>query len=169
MRLAGCGIIFLSFISFGILRVRDRRRHLQFLSDMISALRMLSAELQDRRPPMKELLEWTARHTEGETGLFFSGLSKDISKLGEESFDSLWRQSAGTCLGTMSTADYRDLCSLGKMLGRTDLAEQISALNNCCRSLQTRFEREGSEYQDEKKLSLGVSTALGLLVCILIL
>lgn len=169
MRIIGAGIVFLSFIVMGILQTRDEAHRIRCLSDISNALTLLSAELQSRRPPMKDLLEWASLNSEGEAKSFFNCLTDNLSRLGEISFPSLWEEAAENSLRSLNPADLKDLESIGKILGRTELSAQIAALNSCERSLRIKLENDEIRYRERKKLNLGIPATLGALFCILLL
>ncbi len=168
MRLIGAGAVMLSCIGIGCLSVIQMQKRIQALYDMRDAFLFLSGELAGKRLPLPELLQSCGRHTAGEAQLFFRKLTEKLSQLGEKPFSELWELMLEQELPQFTVSEKRELLSLGRLLGRASLSEQISAIESTCRFLTAVLEREEHLYRKDSRMRLTLPCAAGLLILILL-
>ena len=168
MKLLGAGIVLLAALGIGLLLRQERRRHLASLRELVEALRLMEGELGLRRAPMAELLTTVAEQSEPGAALFCRCLSLSLTRLGEQSFASLWRECVDRCLPELAEAERQELRQLGQILGRFELSRQLGGLESCRMRLQLRLEQEEARYLREKKLLLALPLSFACLLVLLI-
>lgn len=169
MRALGALMAFAACGAMGLLRVMSERRRIDALAALSEALRVMRGELAARLTAVPELTEYMARHSRGDAKSFFSAVSDRLSQLGKRELAELWRESVMETLPALETYELRELASVGLVLGRCELDVQLAALDSCAAVLRAAQERAQAEYPQQKRLSLGVSAAAGLMLVTLLI
>lgn len=169
MKVIGACVVMLASLCFGLQIQRDRKRRTRCLSTLTEALQLLTGELATNRTPLPELMNWTAKHTQGQASSFFRSMASAFSRLGSESFYELWHRAAMDCLTDLSSDNRDEVMAVGKQLGRVELSKQLAALEGCRNTLMQSLEREEKLFQKEKRISIGLPSALGAMLTILLL
>ena len=117
---------------------------------------------------MDELLRKAAEHAGPEAEAFFLRCAESLSKLNENSFSDLWSDACGTIL-SIPAEDRRQLELLGESLGRYELYEQLAACDRYLRDAGVEVQKLRVKLPELRKLSLALSGAGGVFLCLLIL
>ena len=168
MKIIGAMIVIGACLSIGQRRVNAVRRELCTVSALIYGVRVMRAELTSRLCPMDELLRKAAEHAGPEAEAFFLRCAESLSKLNENSFSDLWSDACGTIL-SITAEDRRQLELLGESLGRYELDEQLAACDRYLRDAGVEVQKLRVKLPELRKLSLALSGAGGVFLCLLIL
>ena len=168
MKIIGAMIVIGACLSIGQRRVNAVRRELCTVSALIHGVRVMRAELTSRLCPMDELLRKAAEHAGPEAEAFFLRCAESLSKLNENSFSDLWSEACGTIL-SITAEDRRQLELLGESLGRYELDEQLAACDRYLRDAGVEVQKLRVKLPELRKLSLALSGAGGVFLCLLIL
>lgn len=169
MRLLGAGLILLAACGVGGVNWLDRQRHLRCLRALCEALSLLHAELKTNRTPLTRLLPYAAEQAEDRASAFLRQVSDSLTQLGERSFSELWQEAACCQLSVLRQGELEELLSVGRVLGRFELQEQLNTLTRCESRLRARLEQNEARSRDEARLSLGLPAAAGALLVLLLL
>ena len=91
------------------------------------------------------------------------------SGLGEASFSALWDECIDSQLTALSKEEKKPLHDLGGVIGRYDTAQQISSIDSTiARMMQMEADRS-KRLEADRKLSLGLPGALGLMLVIVLI
>ena len=168
MKIIGAMIVIGACLSIGQRRVNAVRRELCTVSALIHGVLVMRAELTSRLCPMDELLRKAAEHAGPEAEAFFLRCAESLSKLNENSFSDLWSEACGTIL-SITAEDRRQLELLGESLGRYELDEQLAAGDRYLRDAGVEVQKLRVKLPELRKLSLALSGAGGVFLCLLIL
>lgn len=169
MRILGAVMALISCGAMGFIYNRSLRERLDTLAAMCEALAMMKAELSCRVCALPDLVETLSERCKGEAAVFFLDVSTRLPSLGEYSFDELWCECAAKSLTALSENERREICSLGSILGRGELDAQIAEIDRCTSTLHTVLENARSEQPQQKKLTLGMSFAAGMMFVIMLI
>lgn len=169
MRIFGAVLIAAAFLGAGLTYMHTKKRRIKALRDLIAALERIQGELSARNTPLSELWELALERAQGAAKDFFETLSDSMRRLGQVDFTSLWKEAAKIHLCVLDTDELEEFIRLGDMLGRYALAEQLNALKLCCAGLRKGLETAQSDYPGQRRLGLGLGTAAGLLLIIVLL
>ena len=148
---------------------QGKRLRIRELRGLIECLEHMLGELELRGASTPELLGRMCELSEGETGVFFHRLKEAMSRLGEESFSLLWRETAAQALRFLSPGELDEMIRAGAVLGRLDLEAQLRALRFLRGVLQNAMEDEQRSFPLRRKLLYGLCACGGLFLIVLIL
>lgn len=163
------GAIFVAAASttFGVIPVLNLRRHIRLLDGLCSSLRIMAAELGTRLRPLPELIcELAAKG--GTAGAFYGCLAEKLQRLGETDFSALWSDSIEG-LALLSADELSALDSLGTVLGRYELNEQLESIELCLDALSRSAALLRESYPDRRRLLLGLSAEAGFMTLIVLI
>ena len=169
LRAAGALAILLASLSLGLNELRERRRHLESLRRLCSALSLLEAELGTNGNPLADVFRELRLRSEGEARRFFSLLSEAFVLLDKMSFPEIWREAALRCFPDLTSTETAELLHLGSVLGKYELSRQCAAVSRCAAFLQGECERLSERCRSESKLLFTLPVSLGVLLIILLL
>lgn len=169
MRLLGAVMALIACGAMGFIYNRSLRERLDTLAAMYEVLAMMKLELSNRICALPELIETLSERSKGEVSDFLLAVYKRLSSLGEYSFDELWCECAAKSLTALNENERRAICSLGSILGRGELDAQIAEIDRCTSTLHTALENARTEQPQQKKLTLGMSFAAGMLLVIMLI
>lgn len=169
MKGLGAALILAGCLLSGALWTRTKSRRIRTLRQLCAALELLAGELETRAPPLPELAKLLAERAGGQAGTFFSLLSVSMEQLGRESFSQLWSRAAETVLESLGREEREEFAGLGMILGRCELARQLSALRACTAALRTNLREAEGLYPGQRRLSLGLTGAAAALLIIVLL
>lgn len=164
MRMLGALMAFTACGMMGFLRVTSERRRIDTLAALSDALCVMRGELAARMTAIPALMNYMSRHSRDDAQSFFSAVSYRLPQLGRREFSELWCESVMETLPALETDELRELASVGLVLGRCELDMQLAALERSAAVLRAAQERAQAEYPQQRRLSLGVSAAAGLLL-----
>ena len=153
----------------GVLNVVERQRQIKCLQQICTSLAILRGELEAKCQPLPDVFRELCSRSGRETFRFFSFVSAGFALLEERSFFEIWQEGVLTCLSQLSREEKNELIPLGSVLGRYDLPHQSAAIQRAISRLQEELDRQEKVCQKEKKLYLGIPTAMGILLIIMLL
>ena len=125
LRAAGALAILLASLSLGLNELRERRRHLESLRRLCSALSLLEAELGTNGNPLADVFRELRLRSEDEARRFFSLLSEAFVLLDKMSFPEIWREAALRCFPDLTSTETAELLHLGSVLGKYELSPKL--------------------------------------------
>lgn len=169
MKWVGSFLVLFSSVFCSLRYLRDKRLQIRDLNELCDGIALMAGELELHCAPLPDLMAFCAGRTRHNCRKFFSCLSNGDALLGKKSFSELWENAASLCFASLSGAELDEIKRLGTILGRTELSKQVSMLETCRGALLDKLRREESAYIENRKLSLGLSTALGALLIVVLL
>lgn len=148
----------------GLGKASGLKRRAAVLSDLVSGMGMLKAEICGRRAPMPEIASELAKTAPGCAGRLFSELDRLMPELGEKGLDVIWT----LALSALETgAEEQDvLTRLGAALGRYDCEGQGREIELCSKRL-ARLEHEARvEAIAGGKLYTGLGLTVGIMAAV---
>lgn len=168
LKLFGALLIFTASIYIAAQRVKEQRKRIICLSDLLSSFRLMRSELSAAAPEMDGLCR-VLKEAGGEySALFYSVLIKRLDELGDKSFSELWADAADLCLSPLNAVEQRELKKLGSFLGRYELDKQTEALKCCIDKLSDSLELEEKLFGEKRKLSYTLALSAGALLIIIL-
>ena len=169
MKWWGVGAVLLACILFAAARTRERRREIACLRSLCCSLDRIHAELSCALIPLPVLMERLAEDGNNDAALFFSQVHKALDQLDEKEFSRIWADAAERNLKQLQSAEYQEVVELGQWLGKYTLDEQLIALERCASVLRQRRDRCCEVFAEERKMSYGISLALGCFLSMMLL
>ena len=169
MKGAGALLVMASCLYYCGQICQGKRLRIRELRGLIECLEHMLGELELRGASTPELLGRMCELSEGETGVFFHRLKEAMSRLGEESFSLLWRETAAQALRFLSPGELDEMIRAGAVLGRLDLEAQLRTLRFLRGVLQNAMEDERRSFPLRRKLLYGLCACGGLFLIVLIL
>lgn len=166
MKLTGALICAAAWVTMGIVYYVNEKRQLAALLSLSRAFAMMRSELAVRLSPIPELLKIPA---EGYAAGFLKNVSKGMEHIGETSLSRLWTEALEECPPLLNGDEKQIVKALGAVLGRATLDTQLQSLSDASTRLMDRAEELRRRLPTVRKLSLGLTTAFGLLTAILLM
>lgn len=161
MKWLGAGAVMLASFLFAAARTKEKKQEMICLREVCASLDRLHAELAAALVPMPTLIVGLTEDAKGDAASFFRQIGISLDEKRECTFREIWRESAEQHLRRLDPTDYRAVADLGEWLGRFPLDEQLAALERCTFSLRGSLKRHREHFPEEKRLSYGISLALG--------
>lgn len=133
------------------------------------ALELMENELAFRLPAMPELMERLSHSARPPAREVFTALQTGLTRLGESSFEELWRGALDAHPGGLAGEELDTLKALGAVLGRYSWADQCRGLESARRVLAERAAQTREELGRKGKAYTATGVALGAFVTILLL
>lgn len=169
MRGLGAVMAFAACCALGLMRIAAARRRIDTLAALTEALYVMRGELAARLTAMPMLVEYMAQHSRGDAQSFFDAVRDRLPQLGRRELSELWCESVMETLPALEKDELRELAAAGLVLGRCELEVQLAAIDRCAAALRAAQERAQADYPQQKRLSLGVSAAAGLMLVTLLI
>lgn len=169
VRILGAIMAFLSCGAMGIMRIKSARRYIAALEALYNVLGEMKLGISTRLEAIPVLAKRLSESAEGEAKHFFTTLSLLLDTLGERGLYELWRESAEETLTSLRSAELHDFLSLGLVLGKSEADEQAEAIGHCQASIGRALDAAREEYPQQRRLSLGLATAAGMLLVIVLI
>ena len=131
LRLLGAVLLVAGGALLGLGAIRKLEGRVTALRSLTEALELLERELTFNLPPMKELLEGTARRVREPAAGFLSACAQGLDALGRQPLADLWTQAAEKCLTALNPRELEAVLSVGAVLGRYDAEGQRKAIVSC--------------------------------------
>lgn len=164
MRWLGGFFIFFSCLTLGFTYSNSKRSHLKSLADVCDALELIKGELSTNLSSLPEICEALDGRAKGSAADFLLKLRISFENLGTEDFSMLWTRAVESAFKDLSCEELKSVASLGNILGKFRLEDQLSALDCTTAYLKDTLNRAKLDYPNERKLSLGVSAAGAMLI-----
>lgn len=153
----------------GLKAAGELSRRVKALDAWQDALALMENELSFRLSSMPELMERLSHSVRPPAKEAFAKLQTDLSRLGEASFEELWREALATHPGGLSGEELNVLQTLGTVLGRYGWEDQCRSLESARASLTERAAQAREELRQKGKAYAATGVALGAFVTILLL
>lgn len=169
MKILGLLAVVGSCIGLGLTWIAAVRREICTLDGLARGVRTIRAELSCRLCPMRELLTLAEGQAGEDASAFFHFCAESLTELNRKSFAELWSEACHICLPALSEAERLQLETLGSTLGRYALDEQLTACDRFLRNLEESADRLRAQLPDQRRITLALSAAAGIFLCLLIL
>ena len=156
-------------LKLGLEKTRDLSRRRAALEAWQTALEYLAGELAFRIPDMPRLMEDLSHRAAFPPAETFAAARAGLDRLGERSFEELWRSALRDTAGPLAGEDREILERLGNILGRYGWEDQCRAVEAVRRELSDRAARLHARLDREGKVYGTLGLALGAFVSILLL
>ena len=169
MKITGAVLILIACISAGLGYCKLRKMKISCLFELCRALSILKGELATSLLPLPRLFRSVSEKSKGDCAVFFSLLSSSLEEISEEDFNSLWEKTASSIFKALSEDELKAFSSLGCVLGKFQIDQQLSALENVIAVLQSSLSSEKSAFSAQQRLSLGLSAAGAMLILLVLM
>ncbi len=169
MRLIGAFLIALACAAAGMIKARSLSELDRTYTALISALGLMKSEISSRSAPLDEVMHAASGPLSGAAGSFMKKVSADFSRLGEETFRSIWSNAAELCLRELPPRAMAGIKALGGSLGRYDSAQQCAALDRCMAELSAERSALRETLCENKRMYVGLGGAVGLILAIVLI
>ncbi len=156
-------------LAIGWSYVAGETRKLNELRSLIQLLKEMRGELGARAAPLPQLIELVSRRCGGCGERFAAALYGRLRELGEKEFHQLWEECLQTSMKSLGPAEREAMFSLGLCLGRYELDRQLSELDICIGSLESRLAGYSSLLPEKRRMGLGLACSLGALLLIVLI
>ena len=168
IRLVGA-VLVAAGCAWGGFRAADGLRgRVRALEEMGRGLALLEQELELDSPPLPQLMERLAQHTQEPVRGLFQGCGQALERLEEEEFSQAWRRLAGE-METLGEEGRAALLPLGDILGRCGCQEQCQGVSGARRRLEELAARAEEERRSQGRVyqALGLSGGAFLIILLL--
>lgn len=169
MKLLGAALVVGGGAWVGMNAAGELTRRAKALDAWCGALALMENELTFRLPSMPELAQRISRSARAPAGEVFTALQKGLERLGEASFEELWREALSVHPGGLDEEELDILKALGTVLGRYGGADQCRSLESARLALAERAGQAREELRRKGKAYAATGVALGAFVTILLL
>ncbi len=169
MRLFGAGLIVFSCGIMGLLAAASYGQRVQNLRQFLSFIQLLESEIQFARTTLPEVISKHIPQFSGLTKQFLITLDAHLEDGGGHDFSSVWEQGIHH-LGASGFPNQvlMDLRDVGRILGQSDVTEQLKHLQLCSIRLQQALEEAKKEQDRQTKLWRYLGFSAGLLIVLLL-
>lgn len=151
----------------GVVRLKNRAGN---LGQLAASLELLKSEICDRQTPLPEILRLLQGETSGAVSRFYSALSLDMKRLGQDTFAGLWRKAILSAPDLLLTAEEElALGELGYSLGRYDPIYQKSAIELTRKKMDGYAKKAKEECERDWKMQAFCGLAASLIAVIMML
>lgn len=169
MRMLGAILAFLSCGAMGIMRIYSARRYIAALEALYDALGEMKLGISTRLEAIPALAKRLSDSAVGDAKKFFTLFSLRLDTLGERGLYELWRESAEETLKGLTPGELHDFLSLGLVLGKSEAEVQAEAIGHCQASIGRALDAARAKYPQQRRLSLGLASAAGMLLVIVLI
>ncbi len=127
-----------------------------------SELHSCPAELSTILDNIQGRLQWAASN-------FVHSLANSMDRLGETTFCQLWEECIAAHLSELHEEEQKLLLDMGGVIGRYDAAQQIISLDAAIEKFLFWENERAKGLESDKKLSVGLPGALGLMLVIVLI
>lgn len=164
MRLAGCGLLAAAGIWSGLLTARCVSEAASRCGAWCRMLELMSCELESFRTPLPELFSVLAERLEGRPGQLCGSVSAELAS-GSADLRAVWREQAAG----LPAPEREILLPLGDVLGRFGAEDQTAAIRAAGKQMDALWQTRRGELRDRRKVCLGVCSAGGILLAVLLI
>lgn len=142
------------------------KNRIMFLEEFIHSLEIMSRELETRARALPTLMSMLSDGRTDACGQFYQRMVNNMDRLGDCSFSQLWKETAETFF---SVPERSTVMLLGESLGRFELKAQVSAINAAADELYSQLNGLKTQYSEKSRLNIGLYSALGIMITIVLL
>lgn len=159
MKLIGAVLVVIACTIYGLEKAAGLYKRRRTLADFLDAFRFMEAELLNNARPLPEVFFELSCNAGKEVRGFFTYLSENMSRLGDESLSQLWCDGLNSHRQpSLSGIQRQELLRPAMVLGKFMGEEQAKAIE----STISRLEPELLKATEEAKAGLRLYTGLGL-------
>ncbi len=153
----------------GLSAAGELSRRAKVLDAWADALSLMENELSFRLSAMPELTERLSQSARSPAREVFLDLQKGLKRLGEASFEELWRGALSSHPGGLRGEELDELKNLGAVLGRYGWEDQCKSLETARRALTGWADLAREELRQKGKAYAALGVTLGAFLTILLL
>lgn len=155
----------------GFLMAKPFENRIHHLQELITALKVLEAEMKYRMDPLPVLLKKIGELTFEQAGTFFLQVCNGLNGDYAYDFYKSWLWAVGEIYGqsALTERDREILSEVGLELGKTDLSTQQSLFVRVFARLEQQVAEAEGEKRIKGKMYQVLGTAIGVLVVIVLL
>jgi len=165
MKLLGFLAVVLGCGAFGLSRSMALSRRAACLAASAEALRYMASSLLASACPLPELVEELSQWAGPEVRGLFSRLLEAMDKLGEESFEELWKDAVYSEPSLALDESQRHiLAGAGEFMGKFSSEEQSRALERCAGRLEMECRAAEEKAREGRRLYPGLGLTAGVML-----
>ena len=164
MNLIGAMLVMLGCTAAGIIKAHSLSQLDKTYSTLISALMLMKSEISSRAAALDDVLSIVFGAVTGDAARFIEAVIGDFSKLGDETFCTIWSSAAESCLQCVSKRSLSALKALGGSLGM-----QCEAIDRCISELSAEQKSLRETLGANKRMYVGIGGAAGLITAIVLI
>lgn len=169
IRLFGAVLCISAGLLTGAVICLESKKRLECLNMLVMALELMHTELATNLTPIPALMRKVSESSKGCVKKLAEEVYIKTNELEKKAFEELWSEGVRNNLNVLEEKELQRTVHLGSVLGKTELAEQLSAISSLEKYLScAAAEIEGS-FPQLRKTSFGISLAVGALVTIVLL
>ena len=169
-RLVGAILIVGATAAMGLSSVWQMEKRVRNLSGILTSLKTMKREICDRMTPMPELLEQLRSEAEPPVDQFFAQVIRQMENIGAKSFYSIWKSAVESAPDlALTEREAQALADLGRTLGRYDIEEQRSALDDTIGRMEDFWKAAVEERRSRGKVHAILGLVAGMFVVIILL
>ncbi len=169
MNLIGAILVMLGCTASGIIKAHSLSELDKTYGMLVSVLMLMKSEISSRAAALDDVLNVALGLSTGDTSRFIGAVINDFSKLGEETFCTIWSSAAESRLQFVSQRSLSALIALGGSLGRYESAMQCAALDRCIAEISAEQKNLSETLYENKRMYVGIGGALGLITTIVLI
>lgn len=169
LKLLGAVLLIAGGCGLGLGAIRGLESRMTALRALIEALDLMERELAFSLPPMRELLEGTARRVREPAAGFLSACAQGLDELEGRPLSELWIREAKGRLTALEPRDLEAVLSVGAVLGRYDVEGQRRAIASCRTELAGVLAVATEERKKRGRVYGALSVTAGIFLVILLL
>lgn len=152
--------------SIGFLVSQKYQKRVEQLRDFKSAFSIFKTKIRFTYAPLKDIFNDIGNSIKSNSSEVFRNTIKYMEEL--NATDS-WNKAVQETDLELTKEDREAICSLGKLLGKTDLEGQINEIDLCLTFLETQTQKAEIEKDKNAKLykTLGTITGIGIIIILL--
>lgn len=160
------GLVLATSTTIGLLLSQKYQKRVEQLKDFKSAFTILKTKIRFTCAPLKEIFQDISKSIHSKVAEVFQTASKNIET--QNATDS-WNKAVTETQTELTKEDKEAICSLGKLLGKTDLEGQMNEIDLCLTFLETQIEKAEREKEKNAKLykTLGTIAGIGIIIILL--
>lgn len=168
VRLLAIGLIFFSCSAGGFLIATSFSQRVQNVRELLSFIQFLESEIRFAHSTLPAIISKESQHYRGATKDFLLTLHNGLSISEGSDFFLVWEQGL-TSLQKHGFSErlLEDLRDLGKVLGQSDLTEQLKYLQLCTTRLEQSLEKSKTEQHQQERLWRYLGVSAGFLLVLL--
>ena len=146
--------------TIGFLFSQKYQKRVEELKDFKSAFTIFKTKIRFTYAPLRDIFDDISNSISSKTALVFKNAIKYMEQ--ENATDS-WNRAVQETELNITKEDKESICSLGKLLGKTDLEGQMNEIDLSLTFLETQIEKAEKEKEKNAKLyrTLGTITGIG--------
>ncbi|MCL2829051.1 MAG: stage III sporulation protein AB [Oscillospiraceae bacterium] len=154
----------------GLTSVWQMEKRVRNLSGILTSLKTMKREICDRMTPMPELLEQLQNEADRPVDHFFAQVTRQMGAIGTRSFHSIWKAAVEQTTDlALTEREAQVLADLGRTLGRYDVEEQRSALDDTIGRIEDFWKAAIEERRSRGKVHAALGLVAGVFVVIILL